>query len=85
MPTLKSHRHKRQSSATEPKRYERSSQRQGSKATAVTHDWWPWQRAARPGAEYSVATAAQMDTISSCPPVSTYLPSGDQQTQVKPP
>lgn len=80
MPTLKSHRRSLQSSPTLPNLYVLSSQRHGSNATADTHELWPWHRATifRSGID-------QIVTRSSCPPVTMYLPSGDQQTDINPP
>ena len=80
IPTLKSHSRSLQSSPTLPKRYVRSSQRHGSNATPVTHDWWPSQRAT-----IVLSENDQMLTRSSWPPVRIYLPSGDQQTHNSPP
>jgi len=80
IPTLKSQSKSLQSSPTLPNRYVLSSHRQGSKATAVTHESCPKHRAI-----IWRSASDQIVTRSSCPPVRTYFPSGDQQTHVKPP
>lgn len=80
MPTLKSHNSRRQSSPTLPNRYVFWSQRHGSNATEDTQELWPWHLATilRSGND-------QIVKRSSWPPVTMYLPSGDQQTQISPP
>lgn len=52
----------------------------GSKATTDTQEWCPWPRA-------TTRLSQKLHTVtkSSSPPTTTYLQSGDQQTQRKPP